>query len=423
MSFDGLFGALSNPIADLPSDRLERAMALRNGLVALCEGRSNMNDGVYRLLRREFMSDPDTSGLVPKFVRTAQDTGAMWAFLKDHSPQWAPRRQFVREAFAALIDALEGVPAPDAAAPAQVAGHRPVSQSQERSMYSLFVSGNEEAWGGEPWTVEASRCLTTNECTDAAIVARFGALDDAAIRALKAFPCVFAYEANQGKAPKFGAIRDVIKRQGQVRVEYDLLPVEPFISARDLQALLFELDIGRWELNRTHWAVKEVCLAKELRSRGVRLPDWRRDVSGAVDLSTHHFDVALSFPGEVRPLVQEVVEHLERSLGPNACFYDNNYVSQLARPSLDVFLQDIYRNRAKLVVVFLSADYQRKTWCGIELRAIRDLIAERRHERIMFVRTDDGTVEGVFATDGYVDARRFPASELARFIKERADLL
>lgn len=418
MEFDGLFGAPRNPIADLPSDRLERAMQLRNGLVALCEGRSNMDEGVYRLLRREFMADPETSGLVPRFVRTAQDTGAMWAFLKDHSPQWAPRRQFVRDEFAALIDALEGVPAP-----ARVAGDLPASPPQERPMYSLFVSGNEQAWDGEPWTVEASRCLNTGEYTDAAIVARFGSMDDAAIRTLKTYPCIFAYEAGHGKAPRFGAIRDVVRRQGQVRIECDLLPVEPFLSAEDLKALSFELDIGKSELNRTHWAVKDVDLARELRSRGVRLPDRWRVGSGSVDLSAHHFDVALSFPGEVRPLVHEVVGHLERILGQHACFYDNNYVSQLARPSLDVFLQDIYRNRAKLVVVFLSADYQRKTWCGIELRAIRDLIAERRHERIMFVRTDDGMVEGVFATDGYVDACRFPASEIARFIKERADLL
>ena len=103
--------------ADLPSDKLERAMILRNGLVALCEGRTNMKDAVYRLLRREFMNDSAISGLVPQFVRAAQDTGAMWAFMKDHSPQWAPRRQFVRDQFAPLIDRLEGVPMPSGAMP------------------------------------------------------------------------------------------------------------------------------------------------------------------------------------------------------------------------------------------------------------------------------------------------------------------
>src|SRR5208283_1932728 len=60
------------------------------------------------------------------------------------------------------------------------------------------------------------------------------------------------------------------------------------------------LDIGKWEMNRTHWAVKDVNLAKELKACGVFLPAWARDLSKAVDITTHNFDVALSFPGEVR---------------------------------------------------------------------------------------------------------------------------
>ena len=95
-----------------------------------------------------------------------------------------------------------------------------------------------------------------------------------------------------------------------------------------------------------------------------------RDVANAVDISRHVFGVALSFPGEVRPLVEQIARELERRLGPNAYFYDNNYVSQLAQPSLDTLLQGLY-GRAKLHVVFLSVDYQKKDWCGVEFRAVR----------------------------------------------------
>mgnify|MGYP001552955940 CR=1 FL=1 len=95
------------PISELPTDKLERAMSFRNGLISLCEGGGRMPNAVYRLLRRGFMEDASLSILVPQFVRTAQDTGAMWAFLKDYSGQWEPRRQFVREKFSPLIDRLE----------------------------------------------------------------------------------------------------------------------------------------------------------------------------------------------------------------------------------------------------------------------------------------------------------------------------
>jgi len=49
-------------------------------------------------------------------------------------------------------------------------------------MYNLLVSGNPEAWQGEPWQIEFSRCV--REYTDNAITERFGSLDDAAVSEL-----------------------------------------------------------------------------------------------------------------------------------------------------------------------------------------------------------------------------------------------
>ena len=288
-------------------------------------------------------------------------------------------------------------------------------------MYNLLVAWNEDTWNGDPWQIELNRCV--REYTDIEITQKFGELNETAIAKLKRLPCIFAYESPSKKAPRFGVIRNLTKRQGEVRIEYEIQQLEIFLTAADLSAMSFDLDIEKWELNRTHWAVKDINLPKELRSKGINLPGWAQDVTRAVDITTHSFEVALSFPGEIRSLVEQIALELERRIGPNSYFYDNNYVSQLARPALDTLLQDIYRNRAKLVVVFLSGDYQKKDWCGIEFRAIKEIIMERDHLKIMFIRTDDGSVDGVFKTDGYVDARRFEAAELAAFIHERVLLL
>jgi hypothetical protein len=142
-----------------------------------------------------------------------------------------------------------------------------------------------------------------------------------------------------------------------------------------------------------------------------------------VDISKNNFKVAMSFPGQVRDLVKTISDNIEGELGKGSVFYDNYYVSQLARPGLDTFLQGLYRNRASLIVVFLSGSYQDKKWCGVEFRAIREIIFERQHERVMFVRTGEGAVDGVFDTDGYVDARNFSALEIAGFIMDRINLL
>lgn len=288
-------------------------------------------------------------------------------------------------------------------------------------MYNLFVAGDDTAWEGQPCLLETSRCV--REYTDTEITKRYGELDAAAVRELQRLPCIFAYETQCKKPPRFGVIRNITRRQDKVRIEYEIKEVQPFLTVEDMTALAFELDIARLEMNRTHWAVKDISLAKELHARHISLPGWAQSVSKAVDITTHVFDVALSFPGEARSLVEPIAIALERNIGPNSYFYDNNYVSQLARPALDTLLQDIYRNRSKLIVVFLSGDYQRKEWCGVEFRAIKEIIMERDHKKIMFVRMDEGPVDGVFKTDGYVDGRKFGAEDIARFIQERVELL
>jgi hypothetical protein len=288
-------------------------------------------------------------------------------------------------------------------------------------MYNLFVSGHEESWTGEPWVTELSRCV--REYTDENVMEAYGALETAQIDQLRRLPCVFAYESGNKLDPHFGLIRDVTVRTKSVRVDYEVHPLDVFLTAEQLKEMNFELEIGKWELNRTHWAVKDVDLAAELNRKGIILPRWASQAGPRINLTDHQFDVALSFPGEARDYVEQVAQHLERLIGPDRYFYDRNYTAQLARPSLDTFLQAVYRDRSRMVVVFSGGDYQRKDWCGIEFRAVRDIINAREHDRIMFVRMDDGEVEGIFGHDGYVDAREHNPAEVATFIEERVMLL
>jgi len=138
-----------------------------------------------------------------------------------------------------------------------------------------------------------------------------------------------------------------------------------------------------------------------------------------ISIDDHQFDVSFSFPGEVRNYVESTVVALGSFIEPNSYFYDNNYRAQLARPSLDTLLQDIYRNRSKLIVVFLCEKYQEKEWCGIEFRAIRDIIKCKENDKVMFIKMDEGSVDGVFSTDGYIDGRVHSPIEVARIIYDR----
>jgi hypothetical protein len=68
-------------------------------------------------------------------------------------------------------------------------------------------------------------------------------------------------------------------------------------------------------------------------------------------------------------------------------------------------LTDIYNKESELVVVFLSAGYEKADWCGLEWRAIRDLIKTRADHAVMPIRLDTTPIPGLLSIDGYYQAR------------------
>lgn len=135
------------------------------------------------------------------------------------------------------------------------------------------------------------------------------------------------------------------------------------------------------------------------------------------------FSVALSFPGTHRSYVEKVAQYLINHLGQNRIFYDKDYQADLARPNLDVLLQRIYHDQSELVVVFLAAGYTSSEWCGLEWRAIRNIIKRKKAEQLMFVRLDNAEVEGLFSIDGYLDGSVYGPHQVGEFVLRRCGVL
>lgn len=134
------------------------------------------------------------------------------------------------------------------------------------------------------------------------------------------------------------------------------------------------------------------------------------------------FKVALSFPGEYRDYVEKIAKNLARKIAKEDIFYDKFHEAKLARLNLDSYLQKIYHDDSDLIVVFLRKDYERKEWCGLEWRAIRDLIKKRREEDIMPLRFDETEIPGLFSIDGYIDLKNRKSEEIANLIYERVQI-
>lgn len=89
-----------------PEDLFERVLHYQDQLISAFTG-SPISSEDYSALRNDLMNNPAFAGLFPDFLKRNRDTGALWSFAKSVSPSWEPRRQFIRESFAALLDHLE----------------------------------------------------------------------------------------------------------------------------------------------------------------------------------------------------------------------------------------------------------------------------------------------------------------------------
>lgn len=143
-------------------------------------------------------------------------------------------------------------------------------------MFNLFVTGQTDAWDRTNYEFDRSRFL---EYTSDDIAARFKELNDTQISALKKLPCLFAYEGKSAPM-RVGRLTSIRQKGRSLLIEYeidpDIQPI-PYESIKPIQAVL---DIRNWELNRTHWAIKDGDLFERLRAANL-LPAVAAEPPGA----------------------------------------------------------------------------------------------------------------------------------------------
>ncbi|MEE8526427.1 MAG: TIR domain-containing protein, partial [Thermoanaerobaculia bacterium] len=139
--------------------------------------------------------------------------------------------------------------------------------------------------------------------------------------------------------------------------------------------------------------------------------------------SRKRFQIALSFPGEHREFVERIADCLAEKTGREGVLYDGYYEAEFARPDLDTYLQSLYHDQSELIAVFLCAEYERKEWCGLEWRAIRDLLKKRQTTHLMPLRFDETEIPGLFSIDNYMRIGDRSPREVAGLILERHALI
>ena len=133
--------------------------------------------------------------------------------------------------------------------------------------------------------------------------------------------------------------------------------------------------------------------------------------------------MAFSFAGETRERVGPIADRVAGDLTRARILYDKFHEAEFAIPDLDTYLQRLYCEESELIVVVICTRYDEKMWPGLEWRAIRNVLNRRDGGTIMYLRADDGEVEGVFDTDGYLDLRNMSNEVVAGKILERLRLV
>lgn len=116
------------------------------------------------------------------------------------------------------------------------------------------------------------------------------------------------------------------------------------------------------------------------------------------------FDVALSFAGEnrdyVRAIAKCLIEHNVK------VFYDEYEEVSLWGKDLYEHLHDVYSNKAKCCVMFISSYYAEKVWTTHERKSAQErAIKEKGKEYILPVRFDNTKILGIMDTIGYIDLK------------------
>lgn len=121
-------------------------------------------------------------------------------------------------------------------------------------MINLFISGDENEWENRPGFMPKMRCLTEYILPE--YKEKYLPLSDVTIAQLKQIPCIFAYEQSCGRDAYIGFIKNILIRQNDVMIDYELTGVT--ISHEVFSGLSQLLDMGAWEMNRTHWTIKNI---------------------------------------------------------------------------------------------------------------------------------------------------------------------
>lgn len=121
-------------------------------------------------------------------------------------------------------------------------------------MFNLLIASGAEAWDQGVFLFPRERVV--REYTEESISERYRDLTPAVVRELIKFPALFCVEGEEIDS-RVGRITSAKARKNDVKVEFEFDKSIPPVKAGTLADNSIHFELGRFELTRTHWAIKD----------------------------------------------------------------------------------------------------------------------------------------------------------------------
>lgn len=132
-------------------------------------------------------------------------------------------------------------------------------------MFNYLVTSHPGAWNLGFYEWDKSRIL---EFTESAVSSDFEKLGQEELTAMQNYPCLFAYEGSW-EGMRVGRVTSFTIRKSTILIEFEFDDEIPEIPFEAISVIFELLDIRKWELSRTHWAIKNADLLERLRQHNL----------------------------------------------------------------------------------------------------------------------------------------------------------
>lgn len=133
----------------------------------------------------------------------------------------------------------------------------------------------------------------------------------------------------------------------------------------------------------------------------------------------YDYDVAFSFAGEDRRIVESLANRLKQH--NVSVFYDRDEQAAMWGENLQEYLTDIYLKQARFCIMFISQAYAEKMWTRHERRTAMARAMEQKRAYILPIRLDHTELEGLLPSVAYINFSDHNEEEIVGMILEKLD--